>query len=334
MTPAPTIRGASVCEPGQGERAPARASDKDAKLLLVCAPRQAGLLPAEPAEVLRLHQHPWCWRAAPTFNEVQVIATSAAVSPEEVKRGEGPWASCGTSGPRTASTPGSSPATARSPPKRCVAITEAAERFGNGEVAMTSRLTIEIQGVPYRQYRASPGVPGPVRLGHRRHRLQGAPGGILQGYHLPVRLDRHLRSQPRRSTSGSTRAINDVKLPHKFKIAVGGCPNNCVKPDLNDLGIIGQRVPMRSTWTSAAAARFARWTTPAPSTRAGSEGRQSGHRRQRLQPLRTLRGQVPLQGALEGFTRRVPRLYRRPLGQESGPGPVFGEGVSPTRKKS
>ena len=35
-----------------------------------------------------------------------------------------------------------------------------------------------------------------------------------------------------------------VTLPHKFKIAVGGCPNNCVKPDLNDLGIIGQRVPM------------------------------------------------------------------------------------------
>ena len=24
---------------------------------------------------------------------------------------------------------------------------------------------------------------------------------------------------------------HDVKLPHKFKIAVGGCPNNCVKPE-------------------------------------------------------------------------------------------------------
>ena len=34
-----------------------------------------------------------------------------------------------------------------------------------------------------------------------------------------------------------------VELPHKFKIALGGCPNNCVKPDLNDFGIIGQRVP-------------------------------------------------------------------------------------------
>src|SRR5699024_9475202 len=25
---------------------------------------------------------------------------------------------------------------------------------------------------------------------------------------------------------------------------MGGCPNNCVKPDLNDLGIVGQRVPV------------------------------------------------------------------------------------------
>ena len=30
------------------------------------------------------------------------------------------------------------------------AVAEAADRFGSGEVAMTSRLTLEIQGVPYR----------------------------------------------------------------------------------------------------------------------------------------------------------------------------------------
>ena len=36
--------------------------------------------------------------------------------------------------------------------------------------------------------------------------------------------------------------MHDVSLPHKFKIAVGGCPNNCVKPSLNDIGIIGQRL--------------------------------------------------------------------------------------------
>ena len=30
-----------------------------------------------------------------------------------------------------------------------------------------------------------------------------------------------------------------MALPAKFKIGVGGCPNNCVKPTLNDIGIVG-----------------------------------------------------------------------------------------------
>ncbi len=40
------------------------------------------------------------------------------------------------------------------------------------------------------------------------------------------------------------KGYHHVTLPHKFKIAVGGCPNNCVKPNLNDLGIIGQKMPL------------------------------------------------------------------------------------------
>ena len=28
---------------------------------------------------------------------------------------------------------------------------------------------------------------------------------------------------------------------------MGGCPNNCVKPNLNDVGIIGQRIPVVDT---------------------------------------------------------------------------------------
>ena len=33
--------------------------------------------------------------------------------------------------------------------RECAAIAEAARRFGSGEVAMTTRLTVEIQGVPF-----------------------------------------------------------------------------------------------------------------------------------------------------------------------------------------
>lgn len=36
----------------------------------------------------------------------------------------------------------------------------------------------------------------------------------------------------------------NVKLPHKFKIGIGGCPNSCMKPSLNDFGIEGHRVPI------------------------------------------------------------------------------------------
>ena len=35
-----------------------------------------------------------------------------------------------------------------------------------------------------------------------------------------------------------------VKLPHKFKIGVGGCPNSCVKPSLNDFAVEGRRAPV------------------------------------------------------------------------------------------
>ena len=34
-----------------------------------------------------------------------------------------------------------------------------------------------------------------------------------------------------------------MALPAKFKIGVGGCPNNCVKPTLNDIGIVGAVLP-------------------------------------------------------------------------------------------
>ena len=39
-------------------------------------------------------------------------------------------------------------------------------------------------------------------------------------------------------------AWGTVKLPHKFKIGIGGCPNSCMKPSLNDFGIEGHRTPV------------------------------------------------------------------------------------------
>ena len=108
---------------------------------------------------------------------------------------------------------------------------------------MTSRLTMEIQGVPYDNIEPLREKLMQAGLENRRHRFQSAPGGLVQRHDLPVWADRHPFDLSEEIHERFLHGYKDVKLPHKFKIAVGGCPNNCVKPDLNDLGIIGQRVP-------------------------------------------------------------------------------------------
>lgn len=123
-------------------------------------------------------------------------------------------------------------------------IAEAAEKFGSGEVAMTTRQTIEIQGVPYENIDA-------MRAFLNEHGLD--IGGTGPKVRPVVSCKGTTCIYGLIDTYGLSRKIHelfyvgyhDVKLPHKFKIAVGGCPNNCVKPDLNDLGIVGQRLIKR-----------------------------------------------------------------------------------------
>lgn len=123
---------------------------------------------------------------------------------------------------------------------RCVS--EAAELFGNGIVTFTTRLTIECQGIPYdkiEDFRAYIAKEGLVTggTGPKVRPVVSCKGttcqyGLIDTFGLSEEIHERFFN-----------GYSDVKLPHKFKIAVGGCPNNCVKPDLNDLGIIGQLIP-------------------------------------------------------------------------------------------
>ncbi|WP_346697216.1 FAD-dependent oxidoreductase [Thermophilibacter mediterraneus] len=122
------------------------------------------------------------------------------------------------------------------------AVAEAAERFGSGEVTMTTRLTLEIQGVRYEQIEPCIALLQDHGLdaggtGSKVRPVVSCKGttcqyGLIDTFGLSEKL--HERFYV---------GYHGVELPHKFKIAVGGCPNMCVKPDLNDLGIVGQRVP-------------------------------------------------------------------------------------------
>ena len=122
-------------------------------------------------------------------------------------------------------------------------ISEAAQRFGDGNVTLTVRLTMEIQGVAFEKIQ-------PLLDFLEQHGLQtGGTGakvrpvvsckgttcqyGLIDTFALSERIHHAFYE-----------GYHGVKLPHKFKIAVGGCPNNCAKPDLNDLGIVGQKIPV------------------------------------------------------------------------------------------
>lgn len=123
---------------------------------------------------------------------------------------------------------------------RC--ISEAAELYGNGVVTFTTRLTVEVQGISYdkiedfRTYIAKEGlVTGGT--GPKVRPVVSCKGttcqyGLIDTFALSEEIHKRFFN-----------GYSSVKLPHKFKIAVGGCPNNCVKPDLNDVGIIGQKIP-------------------------------------------------------------------------------------------
>ncbi len=121
-------------------------------------------------------------------------------------------------------------------------IGEAAKLYGNGNITLTTRLTMEVQGIPFedienfRNYISKEGL-ATGGTGAKVRPIVSCKGttcqyGLIDSFEISEEIHNRFFE-----------GYIDVKLPHKFKIATGGCPNNCVKPDLNDLGIIGQCIP-------------------------------------------------------------------------------------------
>lgn len=235
----PSIRGAVYVNLSQvnGE---IEGLDKEEKLLLVCAKGKRGYFLQN-----RLRSYGYkntvVLEGAQFFNDVKVQYAENAVSPEEETRVK----ALGFLRDKTTLDKFNGRVITRNgkiTADEARTIAEAAEMFGSGEVTMTSRLTMEIQGVPFdnieplREYLMQAGLET-GGTGSKVRPVVSCKGttcqyGLIDTFGLSEEIHERF-----------FHGYSDVKLPHKFKIAVGGCPNNCVKPDLNDLGIIGQRIP-------------------------------------------------------------------------------------------
>ena len=240
VMPTSSIPGAHWVELGK-VNGPLEGIDKDEKLLLVCNRGKRGYFLQSKLKFYG-YTNTKVLEGGVTFNQVKVPRPAgAALPPTEVKRLKGLGCLWDKRTPdcfnvrvitRNGKLTGAEHA----------AVAEAAEKFGSGEVTMTTRLTLEIQGVPYEnvepliEFLSAAGldVGG---TGSKVRPVVSCKGttcqyGLIDTFALSEKLHELFY-----------KGYHDVSLPHKFKIAVGGCPNNCVKPDLNDLGIIGQRLP-------------------------------------------------------------------------------------------
>ena len=121
------------------------------------------------------------------------------------------------------------------------AIAECAERYGNGKVVFTSRLSAEIPGIPYDK------IPEAEAFIESRGLSFGGTGAKVR----PITACKGTTCiYGNIDTQAIAKVVHDkfyvgmkdVKLPHKFKIGIGGCPNSCMKPSLNDVGVEGCRV--------------------------------------------------------------------------------------------
>lgn len=120
-------------------------------------------------------------------------------------------------------------------------IAECAERYGNGRVIFTSRLSAEVSGIPFDK------IPEAEEF-IAKHGLEfGGTGAKVR----PItackgttcvygNIDTHALARALHDKFYV--GMRDVKLPHKFKIGVGGCPNSCIKQSLNDVGVEGCRI--------------------------------------------------------------------------------------------
>lgn len=126
--------------------------------------------------------------------------------------------------------------------KDLATISEISKKFGNGTIAFTTRLCAEIVGIPYDQIPAAKAYAAEHNLYFGGTGAKIRPVTACKGTTC-VYGNYDTQALAKKIHEDYYLGWSDVKLPHKFKIAVGGCPNSCLKPALNDFGIEGHKIP-------------------------------------------------------------------------------------------
>lgn len=118
-------------------------------------------------------------------------------------------------------------------------LSEIAQKYAKGFVHATVRQGLEIPFVKFediskieRELKASGILTG--TSGPRLRTTVACPGnnwckaGLINTFSLAERIEKELS------------LVCGMDLPHKFKIAISGCPNACTRPQNSEIGVHGQ----------------------------------------------------------------------------------------------
>jgi len=117
-----------------------------------------------------------------------------------------------------------------------VKLSEIANKYGKGYIHLTTRQGVEIPNVNFRDYEKVKNELAEVELqmgacGQRVRTVTACQGkecshGLIDCLLLAKDIDKQY--------------FGIGGYPHKFKIGITGCPNACIKPQENDLGVMGR----------------------------------------------------------------------------------------------
>ena len=125
-------------------------------------------------------------------------------------------------------------------------IQEIAEKYGNGTVHITTRQGFEIMGIKMEDIDKVNGLLQPIIEGLDINQEVPGKGYSAAGTrNVSACIGNKVCPFANYNTTEFAKRIEKAIFPHDlhFKIALTGCPNDCIKARMHDFGIIGMTMP-------------------------------------------------------------------------------------------
>lgn len=125
-------------------------------------------------------------------------------------------------------------------------LNKIADEYGDGDVHLTTRQGFEITGIDIDKIDEINAIIQPVIEGLEINQVSPNTGYPAAGTrNISACIGNRVCPKAQYETSGFAKRIEKAIFPNDFhvKIALTGCPNDCIKARMHDFGIIGMTLP-------------------------------------------------------------------------------------------